>query len=126
MLDELDFTELLDLALSEELLDFPLLELDDIATFLPLLEISELLNESHEDSSHTDEEESSSFGAELLLSSPQAEKIKEQIKKRQKKYFICISPNLIPFNIQKKRVSSQLQGDFRYFMLPNRSFSMFW
>ena len=125
MLDELDFTELLDLALSEELLDFPLLELDDIATFLPLLEISELLKESHESSSHTDEEDSSS-GAVLLLSSPQAEKIKEQIKKRQKKYFICIFPNLIPFNIQKMRVSSQLQGDFRYFMLPNRSFSMFW
>lgn len=125
MLDELDFTELLDLALSEELLDFPLLELDDIATFLPLLEISELLKESHESSSHTDEEDSSS-GAVLLLSSPQATKNKEQIKKRQKKYFICIFPNLIPFNIQKKRVSSQLQGDFRYFMLPNRSFSMFW
>lgn len=125
MLDELDFTELLDLALSEELLDFPLLELDDFATFLPLLEISELLKESHESSSHTDEEDSSS-GAVLLLSSPQAAKNKEQIKKRQKKYFICISPNIIPFNIQKKRVSSQLQGDFRYFMLPNRSFSMFW
>jgi hypothetical protein len=83
------------------LLDFPLLELDDLATFLPLLEISELLKELLESSSHTDEEDSSSSGAELLLSSPQATKNKELTKKRLKKYLIRIFPNKIIFNIQK-------------------------
>jgi hypothetical protein len=88
----LDLAEEL-LELFSELLDFPLLELDNLASFLLLLDFAELLKESHEDSSHTDKEESSSFGAELLLSSPQAEKIKEQTKKKLKRYLIRIFPN---------------------------------